>query len=171
MTFFNISYLRPETSQGIFVNFKRLLEYNQGRLPFAAAQVGNAFRNEISPRSGLLRVREFTMAEIEHFFDPADSSHPKFDAVKNTKMTFYSAHNQTNNENATELTIGDAVQRVSNYGTFCAENKKKKLKIFFCIYLLRDWLQMRRWAIFWHESNSFYFILEFQQNIYDSDSI
>lgn len=109
---FNIRYLRPETAQGIFVNFKRLLEYNQGRLPFAAAQVGNAFRNEISPRSGLLRVREFTMAEIEHFFDPADSSHPKFDAVKNTKMTLYSAHNQTNNENAIELTIGEAVQKV-----------------------------------------------------------
>ena len=54
---------------GIFVNFKRLLEFNQGRLPFAASQVGNAFRNEISPRSGLIRVREFTMAEIEHFYD------------------------------------------------------------------------------------------------------
>lgn len=50
-------FLRPETAQGIFVNFKRLLEFNQGKLPFAAAQIGNAFRNEISPRSGLLRVR------------------------------------------------------------------------------------------------------------------
>ncbi|CAF5185082.1 unnamed protein product, partial [Rotaria magnacalcarata] len=44
-------YLRPEAAQGMFVNFKRLLEFNQGRLPFAAAQIGNAFRNEISPRS------------------------------------------------------------------------------------------------------------------------
>lgn len=51
------SYLRPETAQGIFVNFKRLLEFNQGKLPFAGAQIGNAFRNEISPRSGLIRVR------------------------------------------------------------------------------------------------------------------
>ena len=51
------SFLRPETAQGIFVNFKRLLEFNQGRLPFAAAQIGNSFRNEISPRSGLIRVR------------------------------------------------------------------------------------------------------------------
>jgi len=51
------SYLRPETAQGIFLNFKRLLEFNQGKLPFAAAQIGNAFRNEISPRSGLIRVR------------------------------------------------------------------------------------------------------------------
>lgn len=51
------SFLRPETAQGIFVNFKRLLEFNQGRLPFAAAQIGGAFRNEISPRQGLIRVR------------------------------------------------------------------------------------------------------------------
>ena len=62
--YFNYSFL-----VGIFVNFKRLLEFNQGRLPFAASQIGNAFRNEISPRSGLIRVREFTMAEIEHFYD------------------------------------------------------------------------------------------------------
>ena len=53
----SFSFLRPETAQGMFVNFKRLLEFNQGRLPFAAAQIGNSFRNEISPRSGLLRVR------------------------------------------------------------------------------------------------------------------
>jgi glycyl-tRNA synthetase len=53
----SFSYLRPETAQGMFVNFKRLLEFNQGQLPFAAAQIGNAFRNEISPRSGLLRLR------------------------------------------------------------------------------------------------------------------
>ena len=76
-------FLRPETAQGIFVNFKRLLEYNQGRLPFACAQVGNAYRNEISPRSGLLRVREFTMAEIEHFCDPDDKSFHKFASVSN----------------------------------------------------------------------------------------
>lgn len=51
------SYLRPETAQGMFVNFNRLLEYNGGKLPFAAAQIGPAYRNEIAPRSGLLRVR------------------------------------------------------------------------------------------------------------------
>ena len=60
-------FLRPETAQGLFVNFKRLLDYNNGRVPFAAAQIGLGFRNEIAPKNGLLRVREFTMAEIEHF--------------------------------------------------------------------------------------------------------
>lgn len=60
------SYLRPETAQGIFLNFKRLLEFNQGKLPFAAAQIGNSFRNEISPRSGLIRVRCELCIPFEH---------------------------------------------------------------------------------------------------------
>ncbi|CAG2053455.1 unnamed protein product [Timema podura] len=104
-------FLRPETAQGIFVNFKRLLEFNQGRLPFAAAQIGNAFRNEISPRSGLIRVREFTMAEIEHFCDPNDKQHPKFDSVKETELLLYSACNQMDGKSAEIIKIGDAVQR------------------------------------------------------------
>merc|ERR1719225_657085 len=102
-------FLRPETAQGIFVNFKRLLEFNQGKLPFAAAQIGAAFRNEISPRSGLIRVREFTLAEIEHFCDPADKSHPKFSGVAETEMTLYSACNQMNGEPAKLVKIGEAV--------------------------------------------------------------
>lgn len=87
-------FLRPETAQGIFVNFKRLLEFNQGKLPFAAAQIGNSFRNEISPRSGLIRVREFTMAEIEHFCDPQDKSHSKFiDIQVNFQQDYHTGKN------------------------------------------------------------------------------
>ncbi|XP_068250972.1 glycine--tRNA ligase isoform X1 [Palaemon carinicauda] len=103
-------FLRPETAQGIFVNFKRLLEYNQGKLPFACAQIGNAYRNEISPRSGLLRVREFTMAEIEHFCYPDDKSHPKFNQVANTEMLLYSACAQMDGESAKTMTINEAVR-------------------------------------------------------------
>lgn len=106
-------FLRPETAQGIFVNFKRLLEFNQGRLPFAAAQIGNAFRNEISPRSGLIRVREFTMAEIEHFCDPNDKSHQKFSDVRDTELLLYSACNQMDGKPAQKLTIGEAVDKVN----------------------------------------------------------
>lgn len=62
-------YLRPETAQGIFLNFKRLLEYNSGKLPFGGVHIGHSFRNEISPRSGLIRCREFLLAEIEYFYD------------------------------------------------------------------------------------------------------
>ncbi|XP_069119560.1 glycine--tRNA ligase-like [Argopecten irradians] len=104
-------FLRPETAQGIFVNFKRLLQFNQGKLPFAAAQIGNAFRNEISPRSGLLRVREFTMAEIEHFCDPElKSTHPKFDSVADIELTLYSACNQMDGKAPERKKIGDAVK-------------------------------------------------------------
>lgn len=104
--------MRPETAQGIFVNFKRLLEFNQGKLPFAAAQIGNAFRNEISPRSGLIRVREFTMAEIEHFCDPNDKAHPKFDTVRDTTLMLYSACNQMDGKSAEAVKMGDAVDKV-----------------------------------------------------------
>lgn len=104
-------YLRPETSQGIFVNFKNLLDYNSGRLPFSVAQIGNAFRNEISP-CGLLRVREFTLAEIEHFMDPIKSTHSKFSKIDNHEITLYSGDDQMNGKNANRMTIGEAVRSV-----------------------------------------------------------
>jgi tRNA synthetase class II core domain (G, H, P, S and T) len=59
-------------SAGMRCCCRDLLYYNGGKLPFAAAQIGQSYRNEISPRAGLLRVREFTQAEIEHFCNPAD---------------------------------------------------------------------------------------------------
>ncbi|XP_077346802.1 glycine--tRNA ligase isoform X2 [Lithobates pipiens] len=104
-------YLRPETAQGIFLNFKRLLEFNQGKLPFAAAQIGNSFRNEISPRSGLIRVREFTMAEIEHFVDPNEKVHPKFEAVADLNILLYSSKAQLSGESAHKMRLGDAVEQ------------------------------------------------------------
>uniref|UniRef100_A0AAV2LCF0 Glycine--tRNA ligase n=1 Tax=Knipowitschia caucasica TaxID=637954 RepID=A0AAV2LCF0_KNICA len=104
-------YLRPETAQGIFLNFKRLLEFNQGKLPFAAAQIGNSFRNEISPRSGLIRVREFTMAEIEHFVDPNEKVHPKFPSVANLDIMLYSSKAQTSGQSAHIMRLGDAVEQ------------------------------------------------------------
>ncbi|OXB72659.1 UNVERIFIED_CONTAM: hypothetical protein H355_007674 [Colinus virginianus] len=104
-------YLRPETAQGIFLNFKRLLEFNQGKLPFAAAQIGNSFRNEISPRSGLIRVREFTMAEIEHFVDPSEKNHPKFQSVADLNILLYSSKAQVSGQSAHLMRLGDAVQQ------------------------------------------------------------
>lgn len=74
---------------------------------------GNAFRNEISPRSGLIRVREFTMAEIEHFCDPNDKNHPKFVSVRDTELLLYSACNQMDGKSAEKHTIGSAVDSVS----------------------------------------------------------
>uniref|UniRef100_A0A8C3SWX6 Glycine--tRNA ligase n=1 Tax=Chelydra serpentina TaxID=8475 RepID=A0A8C3SWX6_CHESE len=106
-----LGYLRPETAQGIFLNFKRLLEFNQGKLPFAAAQIGNSFRNEISPRSGLIRVREFTMAEIEHFVDPSEKYHPKFQSVADLHILLYSSKAQVSGQSAHMMRLGDAVEQ------------------------------------------------------------
>ena len=63
-------------------------------MPFAAAQIGLGFRNEIHPKQGLLRVREFAMAEIEHFVDPREKSHPKFSTIKDMKLPLLSKKSQ-----------------------------------------------------------------------------
>eukprot|EP00331_Platyophrya_macrostoma_P032449 CAMPEP_0176458138 /NCGR_PEP_ID=MMETSP0127-20121128/32406_1 /TAXON_ID=938130 /ORGANISM="Platyophrya macrostoma, Strain WH" /LENGTH=634 /DNA_ID=CAMNT_0017848633 /DNA_START=45 /DNA_END=1949 /DNA_ORIENTATION=+ len=112
-------FLRPETAQGIFVNFRKMLDYNGGRLPFGGATIGIGFRNEIAPRSGLLRVREFQLAEIEYFVDPENKNHPKFSKYADIKMPLYSAEIQNaNGEPRTDLTIGEAVaQKIVNNET------------------------------------------------------
>lgn len=103
-------YLRPETAQGIFVNFKRLLEFVGGKLPFACAQIGLSFRNEISPKSSLLRVREFQQAEIEHFVNADDKSHPKFNTVRDCTVNLYGRAQQLVPPfQAFQSTIGQAV--------------------------------------------------------------
>ncbi|KAF9788483.1 hypothetical protein BJ322DRAFT_1106474 [Thelephora terrestris] len=105
-------YLRPETAQGHFLNFSRLLEFNNGRIPFASAQIGRSFRNEISPRAGLLRVREFTMAEIEHYVDPEDKRHERFHEVRDLVLSLLDRDTQYAGSTAPQkLSIGDAVEK------------------------------------------------------------
>eukprot|EP01091_Cochliopodium_minus_P003421 TRINITY_DN132_c0_g5_i1.p1 TRINITY_DN132_c0_g5~~TRINITY_DN132_c0_g5_i1.p1 ORF type:complete len:634 (+),score=219.84 TRINITY_DN132_c0_g5_i1:52-1953(+) len=104
-------YLRPETAQGIFVNFGKLLKYNRDQMPFAGATIGTAFRNEIAPRSGLLRVREFTLAEIEHFVDPSDKNHPKFSSIENVVLPLYDRVNQLETQELVHIPIGEAIKR------------------------------------------------------------
>ena len=105
------SYLRPETAQGQFLNFQKLLEFNQQAMPFASASIGKSFRNEISPRSGLLRVREFLMAEIEHFVDPeGGKKHDRFQDVKATKLVLLNRKTQlAGSTKSEEVAIGEAV--------------------------------------------------------------
>ncbi|EFH53617.1 hypothetical protein ARALYDRAFT_323159 [Arabidopsis lyrata subsp. lyrata] len=104
-------YMRPETAQGIFVNFKDLYYYNGRKLPFAAAQIGQAFRNEISPRQGLLRVREFTLAEIEHFVDPENKSHLKFSEVAKLEFLMFPREEQMSGQSAKKFCLGEAVAK------------------------------------------------------------
>eukprot|EP00163_Fabomonas_tropica_P017330 TRINITY_DN3082_c0_g1_i1.p1 TRINITY_DN3082_c0_g1~~TRINITY_DN3082_c0_g1_i1.p1 ORF type:complete len:563 (+),score=190.65 TRINITY_DN3082_c0_g1_i1:587-2275(+) len=103
-------FLRPETAQNIFVNYAKLYEQNGKRLPFAAAQIGEAFRNEIAPRSGLLRVRQFTMAEIEHFCHPdKKGDHPRFDKYKDYELPLFSREAQMTTRKVPTLSIRKAV--------------------------------------------------------------
>ena len=107
------AFLRPETAQSQFVNFHKLLEYSQDTLPFASASVGKAYRNEISPRNGLLRVREFTLAEIEHYVDPeAGKRHDRFQEVVEVKLPFLTRQVQLDGRDEIErLRMVDAVGR------------------------------------------------------------
>ncbi|PRQ58674.1 putative glycine--tRNA ligase [Rosa chinensis] len=105
----SIGFFRPETAQGIFVNFMDIYYDNGCKLPFAVAQVGQAFRNEISPRQGLLRVREFTLAEIEHFVDPEDKSHVKFPTVDKLQLPMFPRDEQKPGQSARLISLGEAV--------------------------------------------------------------
>jgi glycyl-tRNA synthetase len=81
------AYLRPETCQSIFVDFPRLFKTMRGKLPIGIAQIGKSFRNEISPRQSLLRLREFYQAEIEIFCNPNNLDDlSKFSEVENTQI-------------------------------------------------------------------------------------
>ena len=91
------AYLRPETCQSIFTNFKLMCDTNRAKLPFGICQVGKTFRNEISPRDFIFRCREFEQIEMEYFFNPKT----KFeidDKIKNFKINFLSQENQEKNK-------------------------------------------------------------------------
>lgn len=66
----SVAYLRPETAQGIFINFQNVMQSTRIRIPFGIAQIGKAFRNEITPGNFIFRTREFEQAEIEYFIQP-----------------------------------------------------------------------------------------------------
>ncbi|KAF4505394.1 hypothetical protein G6O67_007350 [Ophiocordyceps sinensis] len=105
-------YLRPETAQGQFLNFAKLLDFNQGQMPFASASIGKSYRNEISPRAGLLRVREFLMAEIEHFVDPqGGKKHFRFHEVEHIELVLLDRDTQLAGKTTTrKIAVGRAVK-------------------------------------------------------------
>ena len=102
-------YLRPETAQGIFAEFPQFAEYARNQLPFGVAQIGRAYRNEISPRKALVRVREFTQAELEHFVDPEEDEPPLW-RVEDVVIPLYSVEQQQAEDGSVrEVTVGEAV--------------------------------------------------------------
>ena len=98
------SYLRPETAQLIFANFKQVMDTSRQKLPFGIAQIGKAFRNEISPRDFLFRTREFEQMEIEFFIHP---KHTKCPLLKDQdfKFNILTEEHQKNNQEHIEISI------------------------------------------------------------------
>ena len=74
----SVAYLRPETAQGIFLNFKNIIQSNRVKPPFGVAQIGKAFRNEITPGNFIFRTREFEQLEIEFFVEPSKEESEKW---------------------------------------------------------------------------------------------
>ena len=98
-------YLRPETAQSMFLDYGSLYRHFREKLPFGAVQIGRGFRNEIAPRQGIIRLREFNMAEAEVFFDPEKKqSHPRFGEVAGLKL-----HLVPNEGPEVDMTLGEAV--------------------------------------------------------------
>ncbi|MEM2174627.1 MAG: glycine--tRNA ligase, partial [Candidatus Micrarchaeia archaeon] len=110
--FSSIAYLRPETAQLIFINFKRVLKTSRKKLPFGIAQIGKAFRNEISPRNFVFRAREFGQMEIEYFFDPEEEC-PYYDKIKNFILPLCTREMQESgkNEEKIEITAEEAIEK------------------------------------------------------------
>ncbi len=105
-----IGYLRPETAQGMFVDFARLLRFYRDKLPFGAVQIGKSYRNEISPRQGMIRLREFTQAEAEIFVHPHEKNHhPSFKRYAEYPVPLLTYARQQNGEEPLKIPMREAV--------------------------------------------------------------
>lgn len=102
-------YLRPETAQGMFVDFQRLSRFYRDKLPFGAVQIGKSYRNEIAPRQGVIRLREFTQAECEIFVDPRNKKHPNFERFADKELVLYSQKAQEKGESF-RMTVREALK-------------------------------------------------------------
>ncbi|MEZ0289966.1 MAG: glycine--tRNA ligase [Sulfolobales archaeon] len=98
----SIGFIRPEAAQGMFTAFKRVFEAMRNRFPIGIAQIGRVGRNEISPRQGMIRLREFTIMEIEFFFDPREPECPLLDRVADKKLRILRAEDKMRGEDKPE---------------------------------------------------------------------
>lgn len=100
-------YMRPETAQGMFVNFSTIYRLGRERLPVGAVQVGKSMRNEISPRQGVLRLREFNMMEAELFIHPDRKTWPRFEEIADEMIMLL----PNDCDCAVEMSVGEAVEK------------------------------------------------------------
>jgi len=105
-----LSYLRPETAQLIFANFKQITDSSRVKLPFGIAQIGKAFRNEIAPRNFIFRCREFEQMEMEYFIDPDKKNECPYEIPEIT-IKVHSRDSQDKNKEPLEMKISEALKK------------------------------------------------------------
>jgi glycyl-tRNA synthetase len=115
----SITYLRPETAQAIFVQFKNVLDVARKKLPFGIAQIGKAFRNEINPRNFTFRSREFEQMELEYFCRP-EQGMELLEYWKEERLKFYE-NIGISRENLHVLTVPDGERAFYSKGTYDIE--------------------------------------------------
>lgn len=103
-------FLRPETAQGMFTAFKRVYESYRQRLPLGIAQVGRVARNEISPRQGLVRMREFSIMEVEFFMDPKETDVPLGGLEDERIRVLRASTKEQGNEDLDTFTVRELVE-------------------------------------------------------------
>ena len=102
-----VGYMRPETAQGIFVNYSNLYRYNREKLPMGVIQTGRSYRNEIAPRQGMIRMREFNQMEVELFVDPEDKDWTRFPEIENGMLDLI----PNTTLQLTTMSVKDAVEK------------------------------------------------------------
>jgi len=102
-----VGYMRPETAQGIFVNYSNLYRYNRDKLPMGVIQTGRSYRNEIAPRQGMIRMREFNQMEVELFVDPEDKDWVRFPEIENGTLDLI----PNTTLELTTMTVKEAVEK------------------------------------------------------------
>ncbi len=102
-----VGYMRPETAQGIFVNYSNLYRYNREKLPMGVIQTGRSYRNEIAPRQGMIRMREFNQMEVELFVDPEDKDWVRFPDIENGTLDLI----PNTTLQLTTMTVKEAVEK------------------------------------------------------------
>jgi glycyl-tRNA synthetase len=107
-----VGYGRPEAAQNIFVEFNRLYTGAREKLPFGVMQIGHALRNEISPRQGLIRLREFTISDLEFFFDPEEPACYLLPEVEKEVLPILLCETRLKEcEDTTDLTVREALDQ------------------------------------------------------------
>lgn len=105
-----LAYLRPETAQLIFANFKQVNDTNRLKLPFGIAQVGKSYRNEIAPRNFLFRCREFEQMEIEYFIHPDNTKDCPYE-IQDLEIAVYSSEMQEKDKEPKVMKISEALKK------------------------------------------------------------